>query len=266
MSAFYESADERQAITTIQCAELGIDFRDTVHGLLSGRIRKFVDESDARISRPARAETAGANAGHLRNRPLSFEKLVGRPIQGHGDEYVIATKSARRIDNVTRAEMSVRGTRMLAVARAGCNPRSTISPSATAKPSRPGCVARRRRQTTTARSAALQARGRTRPRTSRRRRLAPRRPGRNIDSHPPRDYRQAQADTTVHESLRVDDLHRPGGPPPTSNTGARGSVYAVARRRDGRSGEPVLQSPRLPKPGHDHYHDRTRPVPSPSLL
>ena len=69
MSAFYGSADEGEAIATIQRArELGITFVDT-------------------------AQLYG---------PMTNEELVGRAIKGHRDDYVIATKFARRIDNATR--------------------------------------------------------------------------------------------------------------------------------------------------------------------
>src|SRR3954449_12970804 len=76
MSAFYGSADEDEAIATIRRArELGIDFLDT-------------------------AQLYG---------PLTNEELVGRAIEGHRDEYVIATKFARRLDAATRADMSTVG-------------------------------------------------------------------------------------------------------------------------------------------------------------
>jgi aryl-alcohol dehydrogenase-like predicted oxidoreductase len=76
MSAFYGSADEDEGIATIRRAlELGIDFIDT-------------------------AQLYG---------PLTNEELVGRAIEGHRDEYVIATKFARRTDQATPGDMSTLG-------------------------------------------------------------------------------------------------------------------------------------------------------------
>src|SRR3984957_1893024 len=76
MSAFYGSTDETEAIATIRRAlELGIDFIDT-------------------------AQLYG---------PLTNEELVGRAIEGHRDEYVIATKFARRTDKSTPGDMSTIG-------------------------------------------------------------------------------------------------------------------------------------------------------------
>jgi len=65
MSAFYGSTDEGEAIATIQ---LGINFLDT-------------------------AQLYG---------PMTNEELVGRAIEGHRSEYVLATKFARRIEPSTR--------------------------------------------------------------------------------------------------------------------------------------------------------------------
>ena len=76
MSAFYGSADEGEAIATIHRAlELGCNFLDT-------------------------AQLYG---------PMTNEQLVGRAIEGRRDEYVIATKFARRTDGATPGEMSTLG-------------------------------------------------------------------------------------------------------------------------------------------------------------
>src|SRR6186713_2474290 len=76
MSAFYGSADEGEAIGTIQRGlEIGINFIDT-------------------------AQLYG---------PLTNEELVGRAIKGRRDEYVIATKFARRMDDATAGDISTTG-------------------------------------------------------------------------------------------------------------------------------------------------------------
>jgi aryl-alcohol dehydrogenase-like predicted oxidoreductase len=76
MSAFYGTGDEDEGIRTIQRArELGIDFIDT-------------------------AQLYG---------PLTNEMLVGRAIEGHRDEYVIATKFNRRMDAAVASDMSTVG-------------------------------------------------------------------------------------------------------------------------------------------------------------
>jgi aryl-alcohol dehydrogenase-like predicted oxidoreductase len=76
MSAFYGSTDEDEGIKTIQRAlELGVNFIDT-------------------------AQLYG---------PLTNEMLVGRAIKGHRDEYVIATKFARRTDSATPGDLSTLG-------------------------------------------------------------------------------------------------------------------------------------------------------------
>jgi len=76
MSAFYGTTDEAESEATIRRAlELGINFLDT-------------------------AQLYG---------PLTNEELVGRAIQGHRDEYVIATKFARRMDSATPGDMSTTG-------------------------------------------------------------------------------------------------------------------------------------------------------------
>jgi aryl-alcohol dehydrogenase-like predicted oxidoreductase len=69
MSAFYGSADDAESVATIHRAlDLGIDFLDT-------------------------AQLYG---------PMTNEELIGRAIKGHRDEYVIATKFARRIEPTTK--------------------------------------------------------------------------------------------------------------------------------------------------------------------
>ena len=76
MSAFYGSSDEAEAVATIQRAlELGINFLDT-------------------------AQMYG---------PFTNEELVGRAIKGRRDDYVIATKFARRTDNTVAGDMSTLG-------------------------------------------------------------------------------------------------------------------------------------------------------------
>jgi aryl-alcohol dehydrogenase-like predicted oxidoreductase len=76
MSAFYGSTDEGEATATIHRAlELGCNFLDT-------------------------AQLYG---------PMTNEELVGRAIEGHRDEYVIATKFARRTDEATPGDMSTLG-------------------------------------------------------------------------------------------------------------------------------------------------------------
>ena len=77
MSSFYGSADEGEAIATIQRAlEIGVNFLDT-------------------------AQLYG---------PMTNESLIGEAIKGHRDEYVIATKFARRIGPDTVAgDMSTLG-------------------------------------------------------------------------------------------------------------------------------------------------------------
>src|SRR5215217_1910499 len=76
MSAFYGNTDEDEAVATIQRAlELGVNFIDT-------------------------AQLYG---------PLTNEQLVGRAIEGHRDDYVIATKFARRMDDATPGDMSTIG-------------------------------------------------------------------------------------------------------------------------------------------------------------
>jgi aryl-alcohol dehydrogenase-like predicted oxidoreductase len=76
MSAFYGSTDENEAIATIHRAlELGINFLDT-------------------------AQLYG---------PMTNEELVGRAVAGRREEYVIATKFARRIDEATPGDISTIG-------------------------------------------------------------------------------------------------------------------------------------------------------------
>jgi aryl-alcohol dehydrogenase-like predicted oxidoreductase len=76
MSAFYGSTDEGEAIVTIERAlELGINFLDT-------------------------AQLYG---------PMTNEELVGRAIKGRRDEYVIATKFSRRLEDAVAGDMSTIG-------------------------------------------------------------------------------------------------------------------------------------------------------------
>jgi aryl-alcohol dehydrogenase-like predicted oxidoreductase len=76
MSAFYGSADEGEGIATIQRAlDIGVNFIDT-------------------------AQLYG---------PLTNEELVGRAIKGRRDEYVVATKFARRMDDAAPGDMSTVG-------------------------------------------------------------------------------------------------------------------------------------------------------------
>jgi aryl-alcohol dehydrogenase-like predicted oxidoreductase len=76
MSAFYGSTDEAESVETIRRAlELGVDFIDT-------------------------AQLYG---------PLTNELLVGRAVAGRRDDYVIATKFNRRMDDAVAGEMSTVG-------------------------------------------------------------------------------------------------------------------------------------------------------------
>jgi aryl-alcohol dehydrogenase-like predicted oxidoreductase len=76
MSAFYGSTDEDEAIKTLgRALELGVTFLDT-------------------------AQLYG---------PLTNEMLIGRAIQGRRDQYVIATKFARRIASSTAGDVSTIG-------------------------------------------------------------------------------------------------------------------------------------------------------------
>jgi aryl-alcohol dehydrogenase-like predicted oxidoreductase len=76
MSAFYGDTDEEESEATIKRAlELGIDFLDT-------------------------AQIYG---------PLTNEELVGRAIKGKRDQYVIATKFQRDLDNTVAGDMSTLG-------------------------------------------------------------------------------------------------------------------------------------------------------------
>ena len=76
MTAFYGTTDEEESAATIQRAlELGINFLDT-------------------------AQLYG---------PLTNEILVGRAIKGKRDEYVIATKFTRRMDDARPGDMSTVG-------------------------------------------------------------------------------------------------------------------------------------------------------------
>jgi aryl-alcohol dehydrogenase-like predicted oxidoreductase len=76
MSAFYGETDEEESLATIHRAlELGIDFLDT-------------------------AQIYG---------PLTNEELVGKAIEGKRDEYVIASKFQRNLDDAVPGDMSTLG-------------------------------------------------------------------------------------------------------------------------------------------------------------
>jgi aryl-alcohol dehydrogenase-like predicted oxidoreductase len=76
MSAFYGETDEEESIATIHRAlELGVDFLDT-------------------------AQIYG---------PLTNEELVGKAIKGKRDQYVIASKFQRNLDNAVPGDMSTLG-------------------------------------------------------------------------------------------------------------------------------------------------------------
>jgi aryl-alcohol dehydrogenase-like predicted oxidoreductase len=76
MSAFYGLVDEGEAIASIrQALEIGVNFIDT-------------------------AQLYG---------PLTNEELVGRAIKGRRDEYVIATKFARRMEDAVPGDLSTVG-------------------------------------------------------------------------------------------------------------------------------------------------------------
>jgi aryl-alcohol dehydrogenase-like predicted oxidoreductase len=76
MSAFYGSTDEAEGVETIRRAlELGVNFVDT-------------------------AQLYG---------PLTNESLVGRAVAGHREDYVIATKFNRRMDDAVPGDMSTVG-------------------------------------------------------------------------------------------------------------------------------------------------------------
>ncbi|GAB7184422.1 aldo/keto reductase [Kitasatospora sp. Ki12] len=76
MSAFYGTADQDEGVATIRRAlDLGITFLDT-------------------------AQVYG---------PLTNESLVGEAVQGHRDEYVIATKFNYRMDDAVPGDMSTVG-------------------------------------------------------------------------------------------------------------------------------------------------------------
>jgi aryl-alcohol dehydrogenase-like predicted oxidoreductase len=76
MSAFYGETDERESIATIHRAlELGIDFLDT-------------------------AQIYG---------PLTNEELVGSAIKGKREQYVVASKFQRNLDNAVPGDMSSLG-------------------------------------------------------------------------------------------------------------------------------------------------------------
>ena len=100
MSAFYGKTDIDESEATIKRAlELGIDFLDT-------------------------AQIYG---------PLTNEQLVGKAVKGKRDQYVIATKFQRDLDNTVPGDMSTLGN----VDGSAGNVRKTIDGSASAARDRP---------------------------------------------------------------------------------------------------------------------------------
>ena len=99
---------------------------------------------------------------------------------------------------------------------------------------------------------------------ARRRRLAQGRDRGDPDDDPAGDHGQAPPHAGVHESVRVDDRHRPQHPAQRQALDLRGDGAAVDRRRDARSRTAVPQGHRVHRPASPRGRDRATTPPSPA--
>jgi site-specific DNA recombinase len=109
--------------------------------------------------------------------------------------------------------------------------------------------------------AAHRAGARARPRSPRRGCLTQGGDTRDAHGHAPGDHGKAQAHAPVDQSVRVDDLHRPGDPPQRQALDLRGHVPQMDRRWDPRGRDPLPEGGWLPGPRWTSRQDRTRPAP-----